>query len=370
MGAARELARKTASFVGRGEPVSLTWRNASSLGAADLTVARRAFEGALREAGSRPEDGSAPSEAQITLSENSRQFLLVEEIRRGDDRQVWISAWARPGATPESGAGMRLERTLLWRQGEQILDAALVGDTALVLSRSWVTWLSRKNGQWSPGPSIGLPGPKNWPRDLRGRIRVTAGTFQISLPGMVCSGPATGPSAIDCRPAEDPWVIDSGGKNLLLANLAQGRNYFDGRVATQTGTTKSVAPFFSAAALGDAAAPYWVLAMLDGRAQIFNAAFDPVSSVAGWGSDVAGIDTKCGGGPAVLATKPVDAREPDAIQAYKVDPRTVAPLTPPLAFSGPVTALWTSGGDSAIAVSHDLTTGKYEVYVVTMACTP
>jgi hypothetical protein len=368
-GAARELANKTAAFVGRGEAISLTWRNLSSLDSSELSAARRAFEAALRESGTRPGEAAAPVEAQVTLSENGRQFLLVEEIRRGDERQVWISAWPRPAAAPEAGTALRLERTLLWRQGEQILDAAVAGDTALVLSRSWITWLSRSNGQWTAGPTLTLPGPKNWPRDARGRIRIVGGNFQVNLPGMECRGPVEGTPAIECHPGDSPWVLDSGSRMMLLANLAPGRNYFDGRVALQNGTTKTIAPFFSAAATGDPASPTWVLTMLDGRAQLFNGNFDPLSTLSGWGSDVAGTDAHCGGTSPVLATKPGDAREPDAIQAYAVNERTVAPLSRPLAFSGPVTALWPSGS-GAVAVSQDLTTGKYEADLVTVDCAP
>ncbi len=368
--AARELARKTAALVGRGEPVSLTWRNVSSLSASELAAARSAFESALREAGARPEDTAAQVEAQVTLSENSRQFLLVEESRKGDDRQVWIAAWPRPVAAPEPGIAMRLERTLLWRQTEQILDAAVVGDTAVVLSRSWVTWLQKRNGQWTAGPSMGLPGPKDWPRDLRGRIRVNAGAFQITLPGIECHGAVAGSPALECHPGDRPWVLDSGSRALLVANLAAGRNYFDGRVALQNGDTKTVGPFFSAAATGDPVAPNWLLAMLDGRAQVFSSGLDPLGSIPGWGSDLAGIDAQCGGPSPVLATKPGDALEPDALQAYSVSARAATPLTPPMAFSGPVTALWPSGGGAAVAVSHDLATGKYEAYLVTVVCAP
>src|SRR5262245_28334606 len=43
-GAARELARKTAALAGRNEAVTVSWRNLSSLGTADLDQARSAFE--------------------------------------------------------------------------------------------------------------------------------------------------------------------------------------------------------------------------------------------------------------------------------------------------------------------------------------
>src|SRR5215468_1496217 len=91
-GAARELARKTAAFAGRGEPVSISWRNLSTLSPSVLTQTRSAFEAALHDAGARIGDGASVA-AQLTLSENAAQYLLVEEIRRGDERQVWIAAW-------------------------------------------------------------------------------------------------------------------------------------------------------------------------------------------------------------------------------------------------------------------------------------
>jgi len=33
-----------------------------------------------------------------------------------------------------------------------------------------------------------------------------------------------------------------------------------------------------------------------------------------------------------------------------------------------VTALWTAGPDSALAVARNLASGRYEAYVVTLAC--
>ena len=52
-GAVRELARRTAAFAVRGEPVSVSWRNLSTLASGDFNQARTVFEGAVREAGGR-----------------------------------------------------------------------------------------------------------------------------------------------------------------------------------------------------------------------------------------------------------------------------------------------------------------------------
>src|SRR4051812_49102843 len=96
--AARELARKTASVVGRGESVAVTWRNASGQSSSDLARVRGVYETALREAGVRTVE-TAGAEARITLSENPSHYLLVEELRRGDDRHVWIAEWKRSAAS-------------------------------------------------------------------------------------------------------------------------------------------------------------------------------------------------------------------------------------------------------------------------------
>ena len=95
-GAIRELARKTVALAGRGEPVSVNWRNLSSLPSSDFNQARIAFDAAVRDAGGRVSDIAPMVDARITLSDNASQFLLVEEARKGEDRQVWISSWKRP----------------------------------------------------------------------------------------------------------------------------------------------------------------------------------------------------------------------------------------------------------------------------------
>jgi hypothetical protein len=47
---------------------------------------------------------------------------------------------------------------------------------------------------------------------------------------------------------------------------------------------------------------------------------------------------------------------------------TPEPLTETVDFPGPVMALWSSGGNSALAIVRDLRTGKYAAYAVTVVC--
>ena len=359
-GAARELARKTATFAGRGEPVSIRWRNLSSLGSAELAQVRTLFETALRESGGRAGEAAAAVDAQVTISENQSQYLMVEEARRGEERQVWIAAWRR--APVNAAPGVNLEKKLLWEQADPILDAVPNGNDLLILSPGSVLLRGERGSQTAQVAPL-----RTWPRDLRGHLRITATGFKVNLPGVACNGTFE-PLSVDCRVADEPWTLDSGSRGFLLANFAASRNYFDGRVVTPTGARKNVAPFYTAAVIEDQGRPMWVFTLVDGRTQVFDAALDPAGSVGPWGSDVAGTEARCGGGSQVLSTKAADAREPDAVRAWSLVNRAAMPLTPPMELPGPVTAFWSLGGASAVAVVRDLGSGKYAAYLITVVC--
>jgi hypothetical protein len=368
-GAARELAWKTASFAGKGEPVALTWRNQSSLASAEAGRARAVFEAAFREAGGAFGETAPAVEVRLTVSEDGTDYLLVEEARKGDQRLVWLAAWKRADALPAAALTATLDKKLVWERDEQILDAAFPGDFMLVLSPWRIAWFARQDGRWAQSATVALPVPKTWPRDPRGRLRVNGPRFQAYLAGGVaCSGAWQPPVSVDCQPSGEPWVLESGSRALLLANFAEGRNYFDGRVVTQTGARHSAPPFYSAAAVEQHGQSLWLLALADGRARLFDASFQPAGEVDSWGSDIAGVDVRCGGGSGVLATRPGDGAEADAIQGFSIANGAAAALTPPVELPGPVTALWASGGASALAVSKNSSTGKYAAYLLTVAC--
>jgi hypothetical protein len=376
-GAARELARKTAAFAGKGAAVAVTWRNLSSMESASVQ-ARTAFEQGLQDAGARPSEIAPAVEARITVSENASQFLLVEEASKGDDRQVWIASWKRSQTAEAMPAGVALEKKLIWEQPEQILDLAFPPAGMLVLSPTNITLYARDGAQslnardgaqWVLQRTVPLAPARPWPADLRGRLRLKGSTFQALLPGMQCDGATEPALSADCHASDEAWVLESGSRTLLLAAFSASRNFFDGRVTTQTGQRKAVAPFFSAASVESQGLTWWLLAATDGKVRIFDAALDSAgTSNAQWGSDIAGTDAHCGSGSQVLATRPGDRGQPDAIQAFTIADRLPQPLTEAAELPGPVLALWTLGGTAATAVVHDLRTGKYAAYSIGVVC--
>lgn len=358
-GAAHELARRTIALT-RG-PVTATYRNLSSLPDSEIAQARREFEAGLQG----PSEPGPPVEAHLTLSENASQYLLVEEIHKGEEAQVWIAAWKRSERPTVLESGVALEKRLIWEQDEPILDVAIFGDGLAVLTPSRILVRSGTRTQNSA-----LMPLKPWPRDLRGRLRVNGARIEAFLPGLACAGSVEPVLTVECRASEAPWVLESGNRGILLGNFAADRNFFDGRVVAQNGVRKAIAPFYSAAAAEEQGNLYWLVALVDGRTQIFDSALEPVASISGWGSDLVGVSTRCGGGSQVLATRTGDAAAPDAVQAFGIVNRTAVPLASPVTFSGPVTALWPSGATSALAVAHEPATGRYQAYVLTMVCGP
>jgi hypothetical protein len=353
--AARDLARRTAAAVGRGDAVAVSWRNISTLGSGEAASLQLAFSAALREAGAR-ENMSAmapPARASITISDTPSSYLLIEEMINGDQRHVWILSSPRPSALP--AAGINLEKRLLWEQDEPILDIATVEGSLLVLTPSALIRVA-------PRQRAPIMAAQPLPRDPRGRLRVNGPTVHAHLPGVSCSGTIEPALTLTCNPSDEPWTLESGSRALLLANFAANRNYFDGRVVTQTGARKTVPPFYSAAAVFENLTPFWILATVDGRAEIFDAAMDPAGAAGQtWGSDIATTDSGCGGRSIVLATHAGDG--PESIQAFVFN-RALASLGEPLELLGPVTALWSSG----VAVVRNAATGKFQAYAITVPC--
>jgi hypothetical protein len=255
-----------------------------------------------------------------------------------------------------------LETRLVWEQPEQMLDVAVNGDGMAVLSVSSLIRFMRLNGQWSRRDSTPVPAVKPQLRDPRGRLRWN-GVFEAFLPGVACSESG---ETVQCRVGDEPWSLGSG-RLQLLANFAVGRNYFDGHVVTPSGVHKAVPAFYSVATADDGGRPVWLLATVDGGAQILDAALDPVGTGGPWGSDIAGVDVRCDGRSVVLASRPGDERGPDAIRAYAVVNHATVPMGAPAELPGPITALWPSGS-GAIAIVKNGGTGMYQAFAVTVAC--
>lgn len=355
-GAARDLARGVAAAVAH-EPVAVSVKNLSALGAGETAEIRRVFESELKAA------GQPAAEVQLTISENMTQFLLVAEIHRGGERHVLLESWPRtPAAAATSPKDkpprVTLEKKLLWEQDQPILDAAQTGDATLVLDATRVLMVRGAERQSAP-----IPATHPWPRDMRGRLSVSQSVsnaaFTAWLPGTICRGSAQPQLSLECHDSQDPWLLAPG----AIALFAPDRNLFQGHIDIEPGGVRELPPFYSAAPAGEA----WIFSAADGRAHVYTHSWELAGNIDQWGSDIAGIQTPCG--TRILATRPTSLTEADAIQPYELEPSDGAPDPngPALEFSGPITALW-SAGNSATAVSRDLQTGRYAAFSLAPTC--
>jgi hypothetical protein len=310
---------------------------------------------------------NAALNVRVTVSESPAAYLLIGEAQSGDDRRVWMASWNRTGAPKLAVAGLSLEKKLLWEQDAPILDVAFLASGMVVLSPSAILLVDRSTGAGQVRQSVPIVISRPWPRDVRGRLRLQGSGFQALLPGVLCTGTAS-PLTVDCRANDQPWTLESGARWLMLANYASDANYFDGRIVTQSGAPKTIPPFYSAAAGAEQGRAVWLLAMVEGGTQMYDANFAPVGAAANWGSDVAGTDAPCGVRPQILASRPGDGAAGDAVQAFALAARAVTPVGAPALFAGAITAMWPNGPAAAIVVARDPSTSKYSAYLVTVTC--
>lgn len=329
--AARELARK----IGRQEIASLTVRNSSALSESEVAEVTRAIETELRV---RPR--SEGSSVNVTLSETQEGYLWVAEIVRGEQRDVVFVSVPRTGLTPVAPASITIEKQLLWEQGRPILDLATAGSLMIILEPTNVS-IYRERLLISSLPILSV---RPMSRDPRGRLAMEGDSFRAFLPGMVCSGTIAPTPAMNCVESSGP-------------GMASGRNYFN---------EPPLPPFFSSASLPG---PLRIVAGVDGRARMYDSSMRELASIAGWGSDIAALESGCRSGRQILASKPGDGGDPDAIQGYEVNGRRFVAAGDPVTFPGPITALWPSASPAgAIAVARNSETGRYAAYSLAITC--
>jgi hypothetical protein len=348
--------------------VTLSFRNVSSMSAADAVATQAAMERELRALGvAVGEPGSDGSEVEVTLSENLRGVVWTAEIRTGEARAIAIEE--APKTPPASGVtSLAIEKKLLLEQDRQILDLATIGRGLLVLDAEALTLYESAAGDWQRKLSVRIPVTSPWPRDLRGRLLAQGDTYQAYLPGLTCNGNAGGGMSITCRDAS-LWPIGAGPRMLGFAQFTPARNYFDGRVIAPNGSTVSVSPFFSAAEFQAGTVSAWALAGVDGQTYLYNT---PAGNSAAWsavGNGIVGIESDCGGRSQVFASARGDGTATDSVSAYDVIDGAPRPTGDAVAFPGPVTALWPAAERGvALAVSRDLKSGRYAAFRLAITC--
>lgn len=374
----RDLAQKIVDAVGPRAKLTLDVRNISSLTAADVSRIHAALEAALRATGATlVTTPPADAEVRVTVSENLRSFLWVAEIRRAGSQQNVIVTLPKPiSAGVASGQQQYvLVKKLIWTQPEPILDFLLLdGGTdaksrMLVLEPERVSLFRSGHDHWELQSSADIRHEAPWPRDLRGRFAVTSQGIAAFLPGVECAITVELQLSLNCSDSQEPWIVISDRGIVASAEFSARRNFFVGPLAFSPGGTKE--PSFYSTGM-DTAGPVprsVVETRDDGRALLFQGGPEPGAEFAGWGSDIASLSLECGNKWQLFVTRPGDWTQPDAIQVFEIVERQAVAVSQPVELDGPVTALWPASDTKSVnAVVHNLKTGQYEAYSLTINC--
>lgn len=374
VGPEEQLARKIAAVTGPGA-VAFDLTNRSSLTKADSDDIRRGLLVQLAALGLRFVNAEqAAATIHVSLSGDLRNYIWVAEIHQGTNPPaVVMTSLPRPDAPipMRETAGLMLRKTLLWSQQDPILDAAVLeGSPAhlVVLDPTQVALYRFQDSRWQPEQSLPITHTRPWPRDLRGRLVLRHDhLFDAHLPGVFCRSSTNSPLTLNCYPSDDPWPL-GGDQFSLSAFYTPARNYFTGALAPGLGKQTTVPAFYSAALLPREKYTLGLFAAVDGQLHLLDGITDRAAGKLGWGSDIAGVKSNCGSGWQVLATRSGDGPS-DAVRAYEFPDREPVAVSQPVDFAGSITALWAeSSASSAVAVSNNAESGRYEAFRLTITC--
>jgi len=374
-GAEQQLAGKIVAVAGP-KPMIVEVSNRSSLGTATADDVRRGLLTQLAALGARFANAEqAAAAVRVSLSEDLQSYVWVAEIRQGASNSVVMVSLPQPATriVEPQAAAMVLHKTPLWSQQERILDVAVIDGTParmVVLDSNGVVLYRLQDGRWQTEPALSMPiaHARPWPRDLRGKLILrTDHLLDAYLPGVLCRSTSSGPLALTCYDSDDPWPIATDQVNLN-ATFAASRNFFTGALSPGIGKQSTAEAFYSAAVLPRSPSPLWLLSTVGGQVHLLDGATDQALPNLGWGSDIASVRSGCGSGWQVLATGN-GAGPSDAVRAFEVTDREPVAASPPLEFSGNITAMWAqSSGNAAVAITHSSETGRYEAFRITLAC--
>jgi hypothetical protein len=289
--------------------------------------------------------------------ENLREDACIADIGDGAARRVVTATRAKnSGGLPVPNPIVALQLRPLHAQRDPILDVALAGPALLVLTPTTVTRIPL--GQPAAATqSAAIATGRVWPRDVRGHLRANGDAFEVFLPGVTCRG-SSAPFALACADEGEPWPI-----GIENAGMAASRN----TLATPEGFS-----FYEAAPLDSG---QWLVVDQQGTLTFLDAQRRVVAR--GDASDhVAALRSACAPGSYVVtARRAPEAASADVLRLGRVAGSALVPEASTVVLPGVLTALWSARMPSqpqddreAVAVVHDMQTGGYEAFHLSLSC--
>jgi hypothetical protein len=376
--AARELARKIAPQLDLKQTAHIEFRDLTNeMGAAEISEAQHAFENELTSHGFRfTAAASAQITVKVSLSADSDSRLWIAEYTQDAHTSVAIVSFASRPANPAATQGaILIQRQLILSQPEPILDFAFAGQSSdtntplLVLSPASISVMRFRDKSWQLHSMDYLQLSAPISRDLQGEITVSGLTFEARLANILCSGTISDVGTTRCASSSgSPWDSSAASGKSQFASAAAARNWFDWSDATSA--TSPRPSFFGVAGFATGDQSLSATANTDGEIRIYGeSSTEPTASLAGFGSQIEGVQTGCGTGWQILTTTAADYSKPDAVQAQEWTGREFRASSAAVEFEGPVLALRRGTETNSVrAIVHNLKTGMYEAYTLNVFC--
>jgi hypothetical protein len=356
--AARALARKVASSL-QSTTVSCTNRNLASLGETSYSALISSFQDELQRHGVKIVAQQAAVKIVLTISKRPTDYLGVVQILRGDGAETIVESFDRiaDANMGDSVPALKLRKELMFDQYQPILDIHSDDgfNHTLVLGLGDFSTFERRGDAWGLSESVHLPLAKIPERPLSGSL-------------------AMGVDDLAAHLAEQACVF-----SMLALDRAKWSCKPESRADPNSSTSsariwgKKSPPWTSAASLESGGHWIFVISGQDGVSRLYEDGPNPVASFSGWGSEVASVQSSCGIGWQLLISSSSDWTSNDSVTGVEFRERVAVPGTNPVEFPGPVISLRSSlavgkGPTMAIAIVRNLHTGKYEAYVLSIAC--
>jgi hypothetical protein len=287
-----------------------------------------------------------------SCGENLRERACAADIGAGVNRQTRMIVKPRDaGSAAKREPAVVIELQPLHAQRAAMLDLAAAGDNYLVLTPADVRLIALGEPD-RPIASQPIVTSRIWPRDLRGRLRVSANAFDAFLPGVRCRGTVS-PFVLACADEGDEWPI-----GLANTGMRAGRNTF----ATPEGLV-----FYDAASIGD---DRWVVVGEDSLLTLrFVDRQRQVVARGGSAEHIIGLHANCVDTPFVLVGARSADRNADVLQLSRILDDQLISTPSAVALPGFLTALWTDSSRRGVtAIVHNFATGLYEAFHVTLSC--
>jgi hypothetical protein len=352
--AARALARRVATSL-HGASVTCEERNLSTLQESESLHFVAAFRDELQRRGVKIVEREEGVTIALTLSESVEGYVGIVRIQKGENSDVMMQQMARRTASvgSQSAETMSLHKELMLAQDAPLVDANVhnYGPIYLdTLSEQQIDSYEWKENKWELVYSKVLQRKRIVARDLRGIVGRSVDAMAALFPGEACR-------------SGQSWKCEPDAFRLLR-----------GAVDRELVASKKSPPGLSAAQFEMNGQDALVIAGEEGLARLYLHESEPLVTIPGWGSDIASTRSGCGNGWQLLITGKGDWGSPDVVTGLQIEGGKVTKATESIDFPGPVISMHETQSDKnadrnmAIAVVHNLQSGLYEVYRLTISC--